>query len=306
MSQETRDMLAEEATCLRRQITELDDSRLTVEAALQGLAGAVVTIGHSGRVECTRGLVRVEDRKALNRALKAKEAAKAPKSSGGAGTGAGVTKSEEMPRALRLRLGAQRTAAMQLVVARNAPIALATLAYSLVHSVLLDEHHASALRISTKSGRDRLSSLDPAIEQSAAYADMALLVATWKARLPSADLLAWLIAQPHDDLLQLLAVCTALTLDSIGEHHFDASALSGHAAEIASATKLDMAEFWTPTAATFFEGISKAQAIAVVGTAVSAEAAAPLEALKKGELCAKAEALIAGRRWLPALLRLQE
>ena len=302
VSQEAHDLLDEEAAALRHQFTELDDSRITVEAALQALAGVVVTIGHHGHVECTRGLVRVEDRKALNRAVKAKEAGKASKA-GDVVAASTSSQADELPRPLRLRLGAQRTAAMQLVVARNPPVALATLAYSLVQTVLLDEHHASALRISTRSGRDRLSTLDPAIEQSSAYVEMGLLAATWKARLPASGLLAWLIDQPQADLLQLLAICTALTLDSIGEHLFDAAPLSGHGAEIATATKLDMADFWTPTAATFFGGVSKAQAVAVIRSAVSPEAAVPLDGLKKGEACAKAEALMAGSRWLPALLK---
>ena len=64
-----------------------------------------------------------------------------------------------------------------------------------------------------------------------------------------------------------------------------------------------MADWWTPTGASYLAQVSKDQVAVAVSEAVSAEAAAPLAKLKKGEAVMKAEALLAETRWLPTLLR---
>jgi ParB family chromosome partitioning protein len=56
-------------------------------------------------------------------------------------------------------------------------------------------------------------------------------------------------------------------------------------------------------ASNYLASVSKAQALDAVTEAVSKQAAAPLAKLQKGELVAQAQALMAGRRWLPSLLR---
>jgi ParB family transcriptional regulator, chromosome partitioning protein len=76
-----------------------------------------------------------------------------------------------------------------------------------------------------------------------------------------------------------------------------------HAGQLGEALKLDMADYWQPTAASYFGRVSKAQAIDAVTEAVSAKDAAPLAALKKDDLVKAAETMLAGKNWLPAILR---
>lgn len=64
-----------------------------------------------------------------------------------------------------------------------------------------------------------------------------------------------------------------------------------------------MADWWAPTAANYLRQVPKAQIIDTVSEAVSAEAAALLAKLKKDELVVQAEAQLAGKRWIPSLLR---
>jgi ParB family transcriptional regulator, chromosome partitioning protein len=64
-----------------------------------------------------------------------------------------------------------------------------------------------------------------------------------------------------------------------------------------------MANWWEPTAVNYLRQVPKALILDAVGEAVSAEAAAPLAKLKKDELVAAAEALMAGKGWLPTVLR---
>lgn len=124
--------------------------------------------------------------------------------------------------------------------------------------------------------------------------------AQWAEQMPAdpGDLLPWLVALPMDRLCELLALCAALTVDVIAG---DAKPRVGDA--LAAAAGLDMADWWEPTADNFLSRAPKAQALEAVAESVSERAAAALAPLKKDRLVAEAAALIAGRRWLPAILR---
>ena len=73
--------------------------------------------------------------------------------------------------------------------------------------------------------------------------------------------------------------------------------------ELARAAGLDMREWWTPTARSYFGSVPRTRVLEVVTEAVSAEAAAPLAKLKKSALVQAAEEKVAGTGWLPAMLR---
>lgn len=72
---------------------------------------------------------------------------------------------------------------------------------------------------------------------------------------------------------------------------------------MAAAVSLDIADWWEPTADNYLRQVPKSPALDAVREAVSAEAAAALAKQKKDELVARAEAQLAGRRWLPGVLR---
>ena len=111
-------------------------------------------------------------------------------------------------------------------------------------------------------------------------------------------LLPWLIGQPLDTLLELLALCSALSVSAMSGREADTT---GDA--LAAAVGLDMADWWTPTAGSYLAQVPKARIVEAVTEAVSIEKAAPLAKLKKGEAVAAAEALLQGTRWLPSPLR---
>ena len=138
------------------------------------------------------------------------------------------------------------------------------------------------------------------IEQSRAWGEMAATQATWASDLPAdpKQLFAWLVQWSERDLVKLLTYCVAASINAVardGNHHI------GNA--IASALELDMAEWWTPTAAGYLKNVSKAQILAAVSMAKSVEAANAMAKLKKPELIAAAESALVGTRWLPDLLK---
>jgi ParB family transcriptional regulator, chromosome partitioning protein len=76
-----------------------------------------------------------------------------------------------------------------------------------------------------------------------------------------------------------------------------------HAAQLAAALKLDMADYWQPTAAGYFSRVSKEQTLAAIEDACGASAKSGYVTLKKAALAEAAEAKMKDLRWLPELLR---
>ena len=76
-----------------------------------------------------------------------------------------------------------------------------------------------------------------------------------------------------------------------------------HAGKLAAALKLDMADYWQPTAAGYFSRVSKEQTLAALEEACGASAKSGFATLKKAALAEAAEAKMKGLRWLPDLLR---
>jgi ParB family chromosome partitioning protein len=71
-----------------------------------------------------------------------------------------------------------------------------------------------------------------------------------------------------------------------------------HADQLALALKLDMAEWWAPTKASYLAHVSKALILEAVREGASEKDADSLAGLKKDAMIEYAERLLAGKRWL--------
>jgi len=128
----------------------------------------------------------------------------------------------------------------------------------------------------------------------------------WRDLLPEAiaDLWQWLIDQPQNVVLELLAFCVAQNVDTVRKAHevgnephlIGADALS-------KALDFDMAVWWGPTAENYFKRIKRAQILAAITEGTGEPAPDRLIKLKKGDLAAEAEALLENTLWLPPILR---
>ena len=258
-------------------------------------AGVVVALDRNGEVTVHRGMVKPEDRK---------QAAKAAQAKGVSATAEGGEYAEASGHAESLvrKLTAHKTKALQVLLADNAHVALAALAHALVQQVLTGGMHrtVSALNIRAQGCDASLKGVADDIEASRAWVELASRLDNWRERIPvDADkLLPWLIGQPQETLLELLALCSALSVNAMSAREADHTA---HA--LAAAVGLDMADWWTPTSASYLAQVPKARLVEAVTEAVSAEKAAPLAKLKKGEAVTAAEGLLQGTRWLPSPLR---
>ena len=246
---------------IQERIAELSEGEATWPDAAKANAGAVIGIGHDGSAEIRRGLIKPEDKAAARKTDKARNAA----DSGGKGETAAPCFSA----ALIEDLTAHRTAALQAVVADNPKAALV----AVVHALTLGVFYANPQTNSVVRIAARVAYLDRSAEGIEEAKARKQLAATTKAigkRLPKDDgkLWGWLIEQDQKTLLAILAVCAGHTVDAVAKKH-DPVPL-GHADQLAAALKLDMAEYWQPTAAGYFGRVSKTQVLDAV-----AEAAGP-------------------------------
>ena len=288
-------------------IGELQDA----EDALQGyapevreVAGVIVTIDRNGEAAIHRGLLREAEAKALRTLEKLRR---------GFGNTEGEVANDEhedaddAPKAASLsdrlaqRLSAHRTAALQIEVARHPHVALAALVHGMVQTVLQPDAYGDGLPLGVRlTAQDRLEGMAPDWPESPAAVALRELQQVAGVALPedSAELFAALLAKPQDELVRLLAVCVASTVDVVTPrattHH--------RGEELAQAVGLDMAAWWKPTAEGYFKHVSKAVILDAVGE-YAPEQINRLAKLKKADIASEAERLADGTGWMPAIFK---
>ncbi|WP_334070735.1 ParB/RepB/Spo0J family partition protein [Burkholderia ambifaria] len=281
-----------------------------VEDALQGyapnmraVAGAIVTLDRDGEAVIHRGLLREAESKALRTLEKLRQGFSA-------GDGANDEESDdadEAPRTASLsdrlaqRLSAHRTAALQIEVARHPHVALAVLVHGMVQTVLQGRRHGHDLPLGMSlKVQDRLESLAPDVSESPAAVALRELQQVVGEALPddSAELFVVLQAKSQDELVRLLAVCVASTVDVVTPR----ATRQQPGADVAQAVGLDMAAWWKPTAEGYFRRIAKPAILAAVEQYAPAQVTR-LSKLKKGDIASEAERLVEGTGWMPAVFQ---
>lgn len=263
-------------------------------------AGALVTISREGEAEALRGLVREEDRKALAAARR-----KAERQPGPERTGANHPVEVARPAcsdSLLRRLAARRSMALQVTLARQTQVALAALAHVFVQGLFGRDFHRvrSPLQVSPTFCRGALEAAADDLKASPAAQQFDALAEAWRARLPAdaREWLTWLIGLPQEDLLALLSLCAAATVNAL-----PATGCLRESDALARALGLDMADWWVPSAAGYLNHVPKGLILQALREAGVGEGAEKLAAMKKDELVTSAVARLTGTRWLPAALR---
>lgn len=273
---------------------------------VRAMAGAIVTLDREGRVLIHRGLLREAEAKAL-RALDAARQ-RAATGSGNDGGGSGESDesttgdaphgAEHLSDRLAQRLSAHRTAAMQIEMARQPQVALAALVHALVQQALQGGYR-NALPLGVRlSLRDRLEDLAPDWPESPAAVALRELRQTWADKLPRepGELFVVLLSMRQEELVKLLALCTAPAVDVVTPR----ATASQPGAELAQALGLDMAAWWKPTADSYFQHVPKAAILDAVAQFAPNEVQR-LFKLKKAEIAQEAERLAEGSGWMPAV-----
>ncbi|WP_068639543.1 ParB/RepB/Spo0J family partition protein [Thauera butanivorans] len=300
--EEKADVLQEEGEHLGEQLQALEDGLQGYGEAVKAVAGAIVTIDRNGEAVIYRGLLREAEAKALRTLERLRQGFGSEGEAGSDGTGEEAdddAKPATMSDRLAQRLSAHRTAALQIEVARHPQVALAALVHGMVQTVLQESHYGHDLPLGVKlTQQDRLEGMAPDWPESPAAVALRELQQVAGEALPqdSAELFAALLAKPQDELVRLLAVCVASTVDVV------TSRATQHqpGAELAQAVGLDMAAWWQPTADGYFQHVPKAAILEAVGE-FAPESVNRLAKLKKADIASEAERLADGTGWMPAI-----
>ena len=297
--EEKADALNDEGVRLGEQLEALEAELLAYGSTVRAAAGAIVTLDRQGEPVIHRGLLRDAEAKALRTLARVQggidsedaedEDSPEPKK-------AGI--SEKLAR----RLSAHRTAALQIELARNPQASLAALVHGMVQRVLQDGYAVELpIGISVRP-QDRLEGYAPDWPQSPAAVALRELQQAWGEKLPEDDseLFAVLLALSQDELVRLLAVCVASTVDVVSSREHDAPG-----AVLAQTVGLDMRAWWTPTAEGYFSHVSKAVILEAVQQ-FAPQHVTRLAKLKKADIASEAERLAVGTGWMPAMFKSED
>lgn len=257
-------------------------------------AGAVIGIGHGGKLAVERGLVRPED-----------EPAETEGKSPTGKTGRQMNGSSALSDRLAEDLTAHRTAALRSVLAGNPDVALIAVIHAIAWPVFYGSNDTPSCLV-VRFDSVQLRGSAEGIEDSPAAVKLATQREFWMRRLPnSADgFWDWLLAQDAATRLDLLAYCAGCSVNAVKKRHerADTDRLA-HADRLALALGLDMTQWWQPTAQSYFRHVPKLRILEAVKEGDTPEAAENLAKLKKEALAAEAERRLSGTGWLPEILR---
>ncbi|MGQ2963039.1 MAG: ParB/RepB/Spo0J family partition protein [Agrobacterium sp.] len=270
------------------------------------LAGCIVAVDHGGALHTGRGYVKAEDRDALEQS-RCGEPAEEPDDGEGEEVVAAPAPDAAYSAALVEELTAIRTAAMRVELANRPAVALAALLYPLVSRIFHDAYlsYGTAFSVEVSGQRRDLAGSIKESGEVRALAAWEAMKEAWGEQLPSAsaDLWTWLLEQPMDRLVDLLAFVTAANLNGVRTKHDQSGSRLVNVEQIAVAVDLDMHQHWEPQAA-FLSRLSKGQiAEVLIEAGCTPQVVRAVEKAPKAEAVAEAEKLLEGTGWLPSLLQ---
>lgn len=278
-------------------------------AEVKARAGVMVLVGHDGLARFERGLVRPEDAVEARRPdpeVQGQDGADDPAETDAPSAPPPEPDEGLSPLSDRLviDLTAHRTMGLRDAVQTDATLALTAVVHALALQVFYPPWGTWTplqLRLSV-TGLERLA---PGVGDSPAGRRVAERLQTWGARLPqeAADLWPVLEGMAPSELLDLLACCAGVSLYAVRDPHDRKPDALAHAETLATVAGLDMSATWTATAASYFSRVPKARMLQAVAEAITAEDAARIAGLKKGDMAEAAERLFEGKGWLPPVLR---
>jgi ParB family transcriptional regulator, chromosome partitioning protein len=280
----------------------LEDGLQDYGPNVKAAAGAVVTIDRNGEAVIHRGLLREAEAKALRTLERLRQGFSGEDAENDdEGDTADEAQAPAISDRLAQRLSAHRTAALQIEVARHPQVALAALVHGMVQTILQGSHYGHDLPLGVRlTVQDRLEGMAPDWPESPAAVALRELQQVAGVALPqdSAELFAALLSKPQDELVRLLTVCVASTVDVVTPR----ATPHQPGEELAQAVGLDMAAWWKPTAEGYFKHVPKAVILDAVGE-YAPEHVTRLAKLKKADIASEAERLADGTGWMPAIFK---
>ncbi|CAM5220045.1 ParB family chromosome partitioning protein OS=Castellaniella defragrans OX=75697 GN=HNR28_003268 PE=4 SV=1 [Castellaniella defragrans] len=300
------DQMNEELEALKAQRAALNDAAKVWSDEAKKIAGVGVYIDHSGALNVTYGLIRPEDRHAVQAAAQAAAGAGDDATALRTSLPAPTTRPAYSERLMR-QLTANKVGAVAADLAGKPAIALAVLVAQLAQEKL-GPGWAQGFGLGVSLRGEALDTHAPDYAESKAAKVMDGMRQHWLNVLPTDEgrvtpgILAWTLAQDQQTLVDLLAFCIAGTVQGIQHHETDqATPLD----VLAATAGTDIVQWWEPTGPSFLQHVSKGMIAQAVIEGAGADAALPLAAMKKGAAVDAATHALAGKRWVPQPMRIR-
>lgn len=259
------------------------------------LAGAIITLSHSGEPKVERGLVKAQDAKALKAIRRQRDKTDACDDAEGASPPT-LKPKPSLPAKLIDELMAHKTLALRAELASQPDLVLRCVVFALAANATSDLGLLSLIRV-------RIDAADVGKltirAESPAQAHYDGLLDAWRDRLPSDTGALWTYIAIADvsTLLDLLAVLAAPAIElraGRGEHIADL---------LCEAAGLDMRKWWQASAGSFFEHVRKDVTVDAIMEVNPTLGRAKLDKSAKKDVLARIKKTFKGKGWLPAPLR---
>ena len=321
---------------------EIDRRLAEIEAALDAFderpvryaaqeisrAGAFVSIDGNGKLKVERGFVRPEDEAPAEPSGEAQDAntfirehvdiihvgrngearqidpAASLRGEGAEGAETGEDCLKPLSERLVMELTAHRTLALRDALAGDPDTAFLAALHALALQIFWRYPAQSCLELRAENRTPAVQG--PGLNDSPPAQAIDDRHAQWEKKLPGEPERLWdfLRQSPPDERMALFAHCVSLTVYAVHESWNRAPGGRRHADQLASALALDMnAAGWKTTAENYLNRVPKPRILEAVMEAKGARMAELIEGMKKSDMAAEAERLLADAGWLPEPLR---
>lgn len=274
--------LAEKLNAIEAEIEAFKAKKQVWSAEDKARSGVVISVDDDGAVNIARGLIRTADGPAK----------------GGLEADPGEKPRDGYPDSVLVELSAHRTAALRALLANTPAVAHLALLQAMVSASFHGCLSGSVVIRPQEADPERRSD---SVGESAAAKSFFERHRKWASRVPEPEnLWSWLRNLKRDERDELLALCVAATVDA-----FHGSERADAANDLAAMLNLDMRAWWKPSEA-FLMRLSKADILAAVKEACSADVARRLSDRKKPVMAKEAAQLLAENAWLPPSLKTEQ
>ncbi|WP_267211239.1 ParB/RepB/Spo0J family partition protein [Chelatococcus asaccharovorans] len=310
---ELPDEVDERLSELETLIEGFDNRPVVFDAAEIARAGAFVSIGADGHLRVERGYVRPEDELPIEPELVSAEDGEADRTMAASyeadepivATEAAAEPEEDeglspISDRLMTELTSHRTLALRHALGERPDVAFLAALHVLALKTFYHYGSDSCLELDVKSVS--FGTQAPGLNDSASAEAIQARHESWAKALPkeSADLWDALQEWDGDSQAGLFAHIVSLSVNAVCEPWNRRPRAFAHADRLAQAVDLDMAAAgWRPTVDNFLGRVTKARILQAVAQAKGQRSADRIEHLKKGDMAAEAETLLADTGWLP-------
>ncbi|QGY33178.1 ParB/RepB/Spo0J family partition protein [Pantoea cypripedii] len=201
---------------------------------------------------------------------------------------------------LLTKMSSERTLAVQAALMQQPERAIPLLAWTLCSGIFAGGTYSNPFKINLECGHAALTASAPTGKNGIAWQALMAEHTRLAALLPE----GWerdcttFFSLPDSDLLSLLSLCTAFSLNGVqnctGRSTLDA---------LETAIGFHLRDWWHPTKENFFSHMPKSQIAAALSDAELPDAACEVVKMKKGDAAEHAESLMAGNRWVPGWMK---